>query len=649
MPVDERPMMVKAPSLLSSPLAVARTFWNLGLLSIGRVILYRLLLVSGYWRRRMPVFAFNATVFWRHPSSEDDVCHVVGEKSRAAARDMTQRILNGEVLLFGRWVKRRATLPQWLEDPISGRTWPDARKHWSDIDHFGGGFDIKSIWDCARFGWAPVLAAGASSVGPRSVDLLNEWMRSFLENNPCNQGPLWSCGQETAIRSLNIILATCILEQDRTPCPALVDLLVAHGRRIKPTIFYAVGQRNNHAISESAGLFAIGLWLALIAPVDSIQRKLGMEWREFGRGLLEKTVQLQIADDGGHSQRSLGYHRAVLDTLSVVEILRRRWGEDSFSTGFYSRAAAAAEFLFQFVEPDGGKVPALGPKDGSGGFDLAFLGIDDYRPSVQLAMGLFRGTVPYDSGPWDGALELFSVPFRREPRGRQSILFPDSGYVTMVVGEIWGVLVAPRYRIRASHADGLHLDIWRKQDNLFFDSGTCSYYLDDLESSRMFGVWGHNTISFDDDDQMVRVSRFLYVNWPRQVSLGFVPSANGVAVEASMVDWRGRRHSRRVEASAEVLSICDTAVGPARRARIRWFLGTAGWSTATTACWQSRQAGLSVIASGSRSSTFLGQAVVSMGYGKTATMPVVMGETSVPAAFITRLELKNQSEQVIAG
>ena len=87
---------------------------------------------------------------------------------------------------------------------------------------------------------------------------------------------------------------------------------------VAPKIGYAVGQDNNHGTSEAAALFIGGRWLAALGhPV-------GTRWERNGRRWLEERAQRLIERDGSCSQYSVNYHRLMLDTLSVVEIWRRR-------------------------------------------------------------------------------------------------------------------------------------------------------------------------------------------------------------------------------------------------------------------------------------------------------------------------------------
>jgi O-antigen/teichoic acid export membrane protein len=615
---------------------------KLGLRSIFLAALYRATLRLGIWPRRMPIVALGSAPSWRPPADASPTPEMAAA-TMEAVRHTNSSLATGKLELFGRPQTSSNSPPQWFVDPISGSAWPTTSAHWSKVDLFGANFDIKHIWDAARFWWAPALAAQARLTGsPEPVNMLNAWTKDFVERNPLHQGPLWSCAQEASIRAIHLLLATRILDQDHDPDRGVVELLTAHARRIRPTLFYAVAQMNNHAISESAALFLIGSWLCRLSDKHCIDRSEAQRWAKVGRRVLEEMIPAQIAADGCHWLRSVGYQRVVVDTLAHTEGFRRRWKLEPFSNAFYERARAAAEFLFQIVEPTSGRPPRLGTIDGSRGFDLAFVGIDDYRPSVQLALHLFGDGAPYGAGPWDAPIQWLGFDIKRTPRQRESRHFAESGYITLVAGDTWGVLILPKYHIRAGQADGLHLDVWRGATNWLADGGTYSYFSTDKVGKDVAGVWGHNTIAFDNDDQMDSRSRFLYTGWPRDVQGGLLPSEVGVAAEATMTDFRGRTHRRHVHATPSLWTISDRTSGPAREATLRWRLRDTQWEESTTGQWRTQGATMTVASSASAVPSVFGTTATSPHYGQLEYFPSISSTAPMPAEFTSRLALHDE-------
>jgi hypothetical protein len=82
------------------------------------------------------------------------------------------------------------------------------------------------------------------------------------------------------------------------------------------------------------------------------------------------------------------------------------------------------------------------------------------------------------------------------------------------------------------------------------------------------GTAAHNSIAFDGEDQMPRVSRFLFSHWP---ATGALPDG------AWLRDWRGRRHARRIAVQGRRWVVEDRLGGPFREAVLRWQLAPGVW------------------------------------------------------------------------
>src|SRR4029079_19380469 len=90
--------------------------------------------------------------------------------------------------------------------------------------------------------------------------------------------------------------------------------------------------------------------------------------------------------------------------------------------------------------------------------------------------------------------------------------FNDGAYAAVRRGTGMALMRYPRFRFRPSHADALHVDLWKDGTNLLRDGGSYSY--SDMEGTAYFsGTASHNTVQFDDRDQMPRVGRSLFGDW----------------------------------------------------------------------------------------------------------------------------------------
>ncbi|WP_052402184.1 heparinase II/III family protein [Muricoccus aerilatus] len=421
------------------------------------------------------------------------------------------------------------------------------------LDLFAPG-DVRPVWEANRLAWLlPLVQAHRLEPGEghlaRAEARLGEWCRA----NPPFRGPNWACGQEAALRALHLCLSAALLEEEVPP--SLAALLRLHARRIGAARAYALAQDNNHGVSEAAGLLAIAWALGDVAGA-----------RRAGRGLAAVLARL-VASDGGFAQVSTGYHRLLLDTLSVVEWLRRHHGAEPLPEPFGARAAAAARWLVRVMDPATGAVPRLGHQDGSPLADLSLRGPSDARGSAERAARLFLGRsagVADDPGcAWLGLPPAPPVEAEGE--------WVAAGTRGWRVGEARGLLRTGPLRFRPGQADLLHFDLLLGEENALRDAGTGAY---NPPADRAWwtghfaSAAAHNLILFDDAEPMPRAGRFLLARWVRTEAL---PDG------AAMRDFRGNRHARRVVPGAAEWRVEDEVSGPFRWIALRWHLAPGIW------------------------------------------------------------------------
>ena len=535
-----------------------RTFAAIGLANGLRAVIYRLALRLGLH----PVQRITAQIVPGNAFAQTDVATATGLTAPAHWRD--------EGVMFGHHrVPLAGECPQWTRDPLAGSDAApgagDEMPAWWQIGDFAAG-DIKHIWEFSRFDWAMAFAQQVRAGDQKALDRLNCWISDWGQANPPYRGPNWKCAQEASIRLIHLAVAARLLGQTGSLSPSLRSLIDVHVLRIRPTLSYAHAQDNNHATSEAAALFVTGVWLKLSGEPDEALLTLG-------RRLLEKHVIRLFSTDGSFSQYSLNYHRLALDTLCVAEIWRRAAGLPSFSPTFRARAAAATGWLRAMVDPETGDAPNLGANDGANLLPLTDLPYRDYRPTVQLAMALFEGRRAYPPGPWDGSCAWLGVSLpealAEKPGAR---VFDEGGYAILREGRAMAMLRYPRFGFRPGHADALHLDLWVGGKNLLRDGGSFSYNSGDEWTAYFGGVESHNTVQFDGQPQMPRLSRFLLGDWLKTHDRG--PVAKGFfACYRQRAGWS---HRRQV-VLAEGLRVVDRLSGFRREAKVRWRLAPGDW------------------------------------------------------------------------
>jgi hypothetical protein len=474
---------------------VFQAFRELGLRPMLLLGLYRLGLLSGYLRWRTPCIQPSGDNSELHfpldPPTLDQLQPVIGDHAADLIAEADQ-LNRGKVRLFGQL------------DADLQLTPPDSTCHWSRCQP--GKEDIKLLWEPARFGWAFTLMRAYILTGDNDYpETFWRHLELFVETNPPNCGLNWSSGQEVALRLLAFLFAARVFAEAPSSTPArqsqLAAAVVAHARRIPPTLIYARAQDNNHLLTEALGLYAAGCSLP---DHPEAKRWLALGWRWANHAL-----QRQIDPDGVYIQHSTNYHRLMLQAALCLQALAASQGQ-TLPNLTLERLGTAARWLAGYFDPHSGRAVNLGHNDGAHILPLAAGDYGDYRPTLQAAARAFLGQSVLGSGPWNEpalwynlAPDTPSLPFE---------LLPISSAVHRLGdGESWGVLRAVRFKGRPAHADQLHVDLWWQGHNIARDAGTYHYNLPPTWDNALARTAVHNTITINGQDQMRRAGRFLWL------------------------------------------------------------------------------------------------------------------------------------------
>lgn len=539
-----------------------RTYYRLGVGNLLRVFLYRLGIKTGLHKAaRLRATVVTGPYF-------DPVA--VPAPTYAVAREAPENAL----VYFGRHIFAIDGFPDWHLNPFNGQR-GDATSHWSAIGDFDAAVgDIKTVWEASRFDWAIPMAQHAARGDDAMRARLNAWLIDWCVNNPPFCGSNWKCGQEASIRVMHLLLCAMILGQHRKPTEALVALVKLHLERIAPTIGYAIAQQNNHGTSEAAALFMGGDFLARCG-VREAQR-----WHRQGRRWLENRARILVENDGSFSQYSVVYHRLMLDTYALAESWRRASALPPFSAALIEKLGSATQWLHGMTDAQTGDAPNIGANDGAHIARLAPSDFRDFRPSVQWAAALFLNVRAYAApGDHDQPLIWLGLPFDLPGIAPPtSITCDDGGWHVLRLGNVKAVMRYPRFRFRPSQADALHVDLCLKGHDLLHDAGTFSYNPPEQDAPDLAATSAHNSISFDNRDQMPRLGKFLFGSWLKARNVERCVRTDGaVSAAAGYADYRGCTHDRALILTPRSLTCTDIVGGSAGRATLRWHLAGPGW------------------------------------------------------------------------
>lgn len=575
---------------------VRHFFYLLLRIGIVRAALYgvhRFRLLSGIYRRRLPASEWSSvrgsSIQWGRPSScfglpSGSVLTRWGNLDEI--RMTSDRELDGMSLYFSsRWLKRPT---DWKTHPLSGFRNSDV--HWTcipDFDALQG--DLKFIWEPSRFDWVYRLGrAWLLSGDPRYADgfwnILEDWRR----HNPPNRGVNWKCGQECAFRVIALIWGAGIfgadVEERREQLEGLWETVAKLTERIDGSIGYALAQNNNHGLSESVAIYIVGCCLPGHPKAD--------KWRKKGRRLFIRQVLSQFEGDGSYVQHSMVYSRLALRLCFVFLVCSKKQGT-SVPAAVVDRIKRAVRFLYMLQDPTTGHLPNYGANDGTNILSLSSCSYLDFRPVLQTLYYLLEGKALYQPGPYDEELAWhFGLSDKniesliREAPVRSNFGAQSGGYYCLRSDNGFAVARCHTYQARPSHADMLHLDLWKDGKNVAVDGGTYQYFDEKGWGTYLKSTAAHNTVLVDSASQMREYGRFLWLDWTRSRLLRFdtIRSDHGEAVGL----WQGEHygylrrfgviHRRCLYACRTEWLVVDDLLWkrPAtRRVSLLWHLGAA--------------------------------------------------------------------------
>jgi hypothetical protein len=463
-------------------------------------------LYGAYRREQAPAFFFGPhdRVSYQDKLTDwDDAEHTPVRAVRALAQ--------GQYEYFSRSTCQVGFPPDWHRSPFSQRRFARDR-HWSVIDDFGED-DIKVIWEPSRFAVVFALVRAYWRDGDEThAEMFWRLVEDWREMNQPNLGANWKCGQEVSIRvmawSFGLYGFLTSPSSTNQRIAMIGQMMVVSGRRIEANLNYALGQRNNHGISEATGLWTIGL---LFPEFEEAQG-----WRETAKRLLEKLGEDLIGEDGAFTQHSVNYHRLMLQaylwSLRLGDLLGQPLAQE-----LKKRVCRAGELLYQLQDRTTGRVPGYGQNDGALILPLDNCSYEDFRPVVQAIHFLATGRRCFGAGMWDEDLLWLwgpsSLDTEVDAPPVADLRAAGGGYYTLRSQESFVFTRCTTYRSRPGQADMLHLDLWWRGENVACDAGTYSYNAPAPWNNPLAGTEYHNTVSVDNLDQMDRVGRFLWAPW----------------------------------------------------------------------------------------------------------------------------------------
>lgn len=477
-------------------------------------------------------------------------CRVPGSLSEPAALfAAADRIMAGELQVFGQRVTLRDGVPDWNVDPVTGTTIERTFGLFIDFRHVGHGIDIKYLWEINRhLWWLPLAQCYALSGRRIYLDRIRVLLATWLKDCPYPLGANWSSPVEHGVRLVNWSLiwhliggaASPMFEGDegRALRQAWLGSIYQH-MKFASDNYSQYSSANNHLVGEATGVFVAAHTWDRWLPARGL--------RATAKAILERETLRQFSPDGVNLEQATGYHKFCLQFLLAACLAGRANGDD-FSAACWSRIEAAMTFLAAMMDSRG-NVPCIGDSDDAEVWCFrASTGFENYRSLLEIGAVLFSRAdlqakaasvgcpsdaqvawlLP-DEAPASGVSSLARLPTRFEQGGYivlgSNLHSPNEFRVTFDCGPLGINRIAGH-----GHADALAVLVNWCGEPLLVDAGTYCYNAAPELRHYFRGTSAHNTLVVDGQDQSVYGGSFL---WLRDIDCTLRPESAAQCVHAS--------------------------------------------------------------------------------------------------------------------
>lgn len=407
-------------------------------------------------------------------------------------------------------------LGAWNYNPLSNKEYPMV--HWTKLELLNKELgDIKYIWEKSKFLEIQDYMMYDLATSQSHSNIIIENILNWIDKNPVNIGPNWSCSQEISLRLINWLMFISfykdeLYHENKTALKKIIKSILEQILHVKENInFSKIAVRNNHAFSEFLGLFLVGKMFDFIPEIS--------KFKEIGETGFRKEFDFQIFKDGTDNQYSINYYRTKIQLISIY--LNQIKDKTEFITSHQQKLNNIVKF-FEVIMGSNGKVPNYGANDGSLYFRfnetqdaLSFLPqIATFEKLIGSSFRLDSNSNMTDDYLWFEN-KVLEQPSKERKKNNEINFFPDSGYLAINKEDVFMFVRLGTHAFRPGQADNTHIDLWKKGEPILCDSGTYSYNLStDEKNNYDFGISKfHNILVINDDNQMKSAMNFIWLNW----------------------------------------------------------------------------------------------------------------------------------------
>lgn len=433
-----------------------------------------------------------------------------------------------ELTILGKTIRVRDNV-DWLAD-FEGGEWPNllAHKYHQMLAHdfslteYRKHGDIKRVWDLNKHSHFVDLAkAFRTSLDSKYQTMIVNQFLDWNHRFPYMHGIGWQQPLIVAQRSINWIICYTLDAFPESLRTTLATSLFYHGKYLTENLEMSyTGNNSNHLIGDLTALHLIGL---------TLQKH---DWARNSLKMLLNEVRRQVYEDGVDYEQSSGYHRYVLEFLTLVWYANKQ--QPDLLTDVVSRMSG---FLNDIAWGDGA-LPFLSDWDG------AKVWVRDHHRPVEL--------------------------YRLARRASGSMAYHNAGYYILgggpfhVIFDCGPIGMGGKELATHGHSDLLSFTMSVEGEPIVTDPGSGTYTENKEIRNYLRSTSGHNTVTIDDRDQCGLVGTWAVQRQPRPTLIKWQVGEEEDIVSGEHDGYRPVVHRREIRLSKKpnaTMRICDDILG----------------------------------------------------------------------------------------
>lgn len=414
------------------------------------------------------------------------------------------RILEGVISVFD--VEHKFEFPlQWNVDWRANKTWKN--KYFKGYSFYKPNkdkeYDVKFPWELSRLSFLITIArAYLVSKDIKYLDFINETLNSWKTKNPIAHSVNWY-PMEVAVRAVNLIQLRELLllapKVDKT-INLLNEVLLLQGVFLWRTVEYTDIRGNHYAANLTALLLLGKIFKGFYKEAD--------KWYAYAFNKTEKEFHLQFLKDGVNFEKSIPYHRLVVELfLTSFLVMTRSEPKLKLHSETLAIFKNANRFIKGVTKPNL-LTPIFGDNDSASVFQNDNVSLNNHSNLLQLAsLFLEDESLNISNKMFNSSIECFGIKTINSSVNQDSFqlnYFEKGGFISAKTEQDYFITdygeVGMNGKGGHGHNDLFSFELMLENQDIIVDAG-CYTYTGNLElKSEMKSSLYHNGLVVDNKE-----------------------------------------------------------------------------------------------------------------------------------------------------